>query len=151
MKEITKEIQKIEKCTVWEAVDGTTFNSREECKKYEESAQGVLRGKLKEFIVNDKYDGWDLMGGFEDHTILAIKVPTEEAKDIILQAYYLDQPWVLTADTAHKAKAILLIDQAYREQDLILFGLNCDGDLYLIDTRMNIINRLDNLDKETKE
>lgn len=152
MKEITKERTKVEKYTVYEAVDGTEFNTREECQAYDDSAKGVLRGKLKELIVNDKYNGWDLMGGNEDNTIIAVKVPTESDIDIVLQNYYLDNPWIL--DDFHKvprSELILSVNQTYREQDVIIFGLNCDGHLYLIDTRNNIIDRLNKLDKEEVE
>lgn len=135
--------------TYYEAVDGTQFKVREECEKYEQSALGVLRAKLKDYIVNDKYDCWDLMGGNEDNKCLAISVPTEEAKDIILQNYYLDQPYLLKEDYGVFRKKIEnKMQQAYENNDIVLFGLNCDDCLYFIDTRMNIINRLNSLDKK---
>ena len=152
MKEVTKERTKVEKYVVYQAVDGTEFSTREECQAYDDSAKGVLRGKLKELIVNDKYNGWDLMGGNEDNTVIAVKVPTEADIDIVLQNYYLDNPWIL--DDCHKAsrsELILAVNQAYREQDVILFGINCEDDLYFIDTRNNIIDRLNKLDKKEVE
>ena len=152
MKEITKERTKVEKYIVYEAVDGTQFDFKEDCEAYDNSAKGVLRGKLKDLIVNDEYSGWDLMGGIEDNTIIAVKVPTEKDIDIVLQNYYLDQPWILRVENLErKARLILTVSQAYREQDAILFGINCDDDLYFIDTRNNIIDRLNKLDKKEKE
>lgn len=152
MKEVTKERTKVEKYTVYEAVDGTQFDFKEDCEKYDNSAKGVLRGKLKALIINDEYNGWDLMGGIEDNTIIAVKVPTEKDIDIVLQNYYLDQPWILRVENLErKARLILAVSQAYREQDVILFGINCDDDLYFIDTRNNIIDRLNKLDKKEKE
>ena len=149
MKEVTKERTKVEKYTVYEAVDGTEFNTREECQEYDNSAKGVLRGKLKDLIVNDKYNGWDLMGGNEDNAIIAVKVPTEADIDIVLQNYYLDNPWILQDGREEfRNELILAVNQAYREQDVILFGINCDADLYCIDTRKNIIDRLNKLDKK---
>ena len=149
MKEVTKERTKVEKYTVYEAVDGTEFNTREECQEYDNSAKGVLRGKLKNLIVNDKYNGWDLMGGNEDNAIIAVKVPTEADIDIVLQNYYLDNPWILQDGREElRNELILAVNQAYREQDVILFGINCDADLYCIDTRKNIIDRLNKLDKK---
>ena len=149
MKKVTKERTKVEEYVMYQATDGTEFNSEAECAEYEASARGVLRGRLKEFIVNDKYDCWDLMGGNEDNQCLAIAVPTEEAKYVILQNYYLDQSWILTSSNPeHKARIDNTVQQAFENNDIVLFGLNCDGDLYLIDTRMNIINRLNNLDKK---
>lgn len=152
MKEITKERTKVEKYTVYEAVDGTQFDFKEDCEKYDNSAKGVLRGKLKALTVNDKYNGWDLMGGNEDNKILAISVPSQAAVDIILQSYYLDQSWILMdGREEYRNKVILAVNQAYREGDIVLFGINCDDELYFIDTRSNIINRLNNLDKKEEE
>lgn len=152
MKEITKERTKVEKYVVYQAIDGTEFDFKEDCEAYDNSAKGVLRGKLKALIVNDEYDGWDLMGGNEDNTIIAVKVPTEADKDIVLQNYYLDQPWVLKdGNQESRARVILAVSQAHREQDVILFGFNCDDELYLIDTRNNIIDRLNNLDKKEEK
>lgn len=151
MKEITLERTKVEKYTVYEAVDGTQFDSKKDCESYDNSAKGVLRGKLKALIVNDKYNGWELMGG-EENTIIAIKVPTEADIDVVLQNYYFDQPWILNGCREEdRCKFILAVNQAYREQDVILFGTNCDGNLYFIDTRHNIVNRLNNLDKKEKK
>ena len=69
-KVVTREVK--ETFTGWEAIDGTFFDDKAECKKYEESAKGVLRGKLAKLIVNKKYNGWELLGGYEDNQILAI-------------------------------------------------------------------------------
>jgi hypothetical protein len=152
MKEIIKERTVTEKYTVYEAVDGTQFDFKEDCEKYDNSAKGVLRGKLKDLIVNDEYNGWDLMGGNENNNIIAVKVPTEADIDIVLQNYYLEHPWVLNdSKEEYKNKLILAVNQAYRRQDVVLFSLNCDDKLYLIDTRNNIINRLNNLDKKEVE
>ena len=151
MKEITKEHTKVEKYVVYQAVDGTEFNSKEDCEAYDNSAKGVLRGKLKALTVNDEYNGWDLMGGNEDNPIIAVRVPTEKDIDIILQNYYLDQPWILNNSPVHLEKVKNAVNQAYKEGDIVLFGINCDDELYFIDTRNNIINRLNNLDKKEEE
>jgi len=150
MKEVvkTKEV----KYTVFQAVDGTEFNTREECQAYDSGARGVLRGKLKNLIVDDKYNGWDLMGGNKDNTIIAVKVPSEADIDIVLQNYYFDNPWILNEGREeYRSKLILAVNRAYREQDVILFGIKCDSYLYFIDTRNNIIDRLNKLDKKEVE
>jgi hypothetical protein len=149
MKKITKEHTKVEEYVMYQATDGTEFNSEVECAEYEASARGVLRGRLKEFIVNDRYNCWDLLGGDEENQCLAIVVPSEEAKYVILQNYYLDQAWILNPDNSkHKERVDNAVQKAYENNDIILFGFNCDDGLYLIDTRMSIIDRLTNLDKK---
>ena len=152
MKEITEERTKVEKYTVYQAVDGTEFDSQKECEEYEKSARGVLRGKLKPLIVNDQYDEWELLRGNEDNHVLAIKMCSMEDVDTVLQNYYLDNPWILEKDcSSSKDKVTKAINQAYKEHDVLLLGLNFEDCLYLIDTRNNLINRLNNLDKKEED
>jgi hypothetical protein len=42
------------------------------------------------------------------------------------------------------------MDTAYKENDILIFGVNCDGEYYFINSRANIIDNLLNL-KEDKE
>lgn len=149
-KVVTREVK--ETFTGWEAIDGTFFDDKAECKKYEESAKGVLRGKLAKLIVNKKYNGWELLGGYEDNQILAIKPTSKEDIDVIIQNYYLDQPYFLRDDMTTKRLEIeTKIGNALECNDIVLFGLNCDEDLYFIDARMNIVDRLLNLEKDEQE
>ena len=37
----------------WEAIDGTQFNSREDCEKYENSAKCVILAKYKDFVIKE--------------------------------------------------------------------------------------------------
>ena len=153
MKEVKREVARTIKETFvgWEAVDGTFFDDRQECEKYEKSAKGVLRAKLKALTVNEPVDAWTLMGGMDDHQVIGVHMKTQEDVDVVLQSYYLDQPELLTDcdyGKRNKAKFLSLVDQAYRDNDLLLFGLNCDNELYIINTRENIIKNLFNLDKK---
>lgn len=47
----TKQIEVKSFKTVYVAVDGTEFNDKEECRKYDESALGVLKGRVKKLAV----------------------------------------------------------------------------------------------------
>lgn len=47
----TKQIEVKSVKTVYVAVDGTEFNDKEECRKYDESAIGVLKGRVKKLAV----------------------------------------------------------------------------------------------------
>ena len=49
MKEVTKE--KVQKYTVYEALDGTEFHDKAECEKYEESAKGVVKARIAKLTV----------------------------------------------------------------------------------------------------
>ena len=151
MKEIKKQIQRTETIIRYEAVDGTIFPNREECERYESTALGVLMGKLMK-LVETKTNEWDLLKGEEYTEVLAIRMPREQDKDTVLQTYYLRNPWVFIEDEnakKNKEGAEALVDQAYRDNDLLLIGMNTDNDsFFMLDTRMNIINRLNNLDKK---
>lgn len=55
MKEL-KRTETIEKIIGYEANDGTRFDSKEECKKYEKSALGVVYERFKKLIVKEIYE-----------------------------------------------------------------------------------------------
>jgi hypothetical protein len=146
MKEITKERTKIEKYTVYQAVDGTEFSQKEECVKYETSALGVLRGKIKKFVVCEQKDAWTFMGGYDDHQVIAIKPLIESDIDTILQWYYLEYPYLLEdSRKAERERFEEVIIEAWKNDDVILFGINCEKEYYFINSCRNIINNLSSL------
>ena len=154
MKEITKERTHVEKYIIYEAIDGTDVNSLEECKKYEESALGVARGKIQPLFVSTDNDAWTLMGGCDDHKVIAVKFKDTTDVDTFLQWLYLESPWYLNEHhKERKAVVESIVRTAYDREDIILIGRNCDGDYYFINSRQNIIDNLMALDKkeETNE
>ena len=48
-------------------------------------------------------------------------------------------------------KKIRIIEKALQDKDVVLFGINCDGDYYFINSRQNIINNLRDLDKKEEK
>ena len=144
MKEITKETST--KYTVYQAVDGTEFTQKEECVKYENSALGVLRGKIKRLTICEPQDAWTLMGGYDDHQVIAVKPQTEVDVDTILQWYYLEHSYILEdfrkAERERLEKAIM---EAWKNSDIVLFGINCEKEYYFINSCRNIINNLSSL------
>lgn len=147
MKEVRKET--VTPYTVYEAVDGTEFRDRAECERYENSARGVLRGKLKKITLDDTHNCWDLMGGEENYVCLALAPKTQEDVNVILQNYYLDNTWVLANDyKTSRERVEKAAQEALENKDVVLFGLNDDDNMYYINTRQNIINNLNNLGKK---
>lgn len=144
MKEITKELTT--KYTVYQAVDGTEFSQKEECVKYEKSALGVLRGKIKKLTICEPQDAWMLMGGYDDHQVIAVKPQTETDVDTILQWYYLEHPYILEDYRETERKRLEdVIMEAWKNDDVVLFGINCEKEYYFINSRQNIINNLTSL------
>lgn len=148
MKEIKEEIQKTSVYTYYEATDGTVFPNKEECEKYEKSALGVLSTKVSKLKVGDKYDAWDMMGGIDDHFVVAFKLNNKADADTLLQFLYLVNPWLLEEHRKERKKEIEeTVNIAAQRKDVILFGINCDNEYYFINSRQNIIDNLNNLDK----
>ena len=154
MKEITKECTKVEKYTMYEATDGTEFRTREECEKYEQTAHAVVRTKFLKLVVDEKTE-WEFFDvGSDENTVYAIKMNSQEDADTVLQLYYIDNPYVLKDEEAprrYKERAFNLVNTAYKEQDILFVGENYDGDIYIINTRNNMIKNLLNIDKDKEE
>lgn len=151
MKEKIKEVKReiVESYTYYEATDGTVFDCKEECRKYENSALGVLRGRVSKLIVSEKTNAWDLMGGYDDNDVVAVAMSKEEDINTILQMLYLEVPHLTSEGFESRRKEIeATILKAYEEKDVILLGINCDNEYYFINSRNNIINKLMSLDKK---
>ena len=148
MKEVTKERKS--SYTVYEAVDGTEFYTKEECAVYEASAKGVIYSKIAK-MIKGKGDAWETFGGCDDHLVVAIKMNRPEDLDTIKQFLLLECPYYNRKDSEDiKEAKFNIMDTAYKENDVLIFGINCEGEYYFINSRANIIDNLLNL-KEDKE
>jgi hypothetical protein len=76
MKEIKKEVKKeiIETITIYQAADGSEFNDAEECKKYENSAAGMLICKVSDFSLGEVSNIMDE----SDESIYKFVIPTTQ-------------------------------------------------------------------------
>ena len=147
MKEVTKERKS--SYTVYEAVDGTEFYTKEECTIYEASAKGVIRAKVAKLIAG-KGNEWDLLAGDECHEIVGIKMQTEKDVDTVKQFFLMECSWYKNKPDAVE-NIFNVMDTAFEKKDIVLFGINCDGEYYWINSRQNIIDNLLNFGKEEKE
>ena len=151
MKEVQVETKSFK--TIYRAVDGTDFTNKEDCEQYEQSARGVIMGRFKRLVIAET-DEWKLLRGDDEHGVYALKIESQADIDIVLQAYYLDQPYMLKDDgnqAEYRKRYESMCDRAYKEKDLLLMGTNCDGELYFLDTKNAFIERLNNLDKPKEE
>jgi hypothetical protein len=148
MKEVTKERKS--SYTVYEAVDGTEFYTKEECSIYEASAKGVIHSKIAK-MIKGKGDAWETLGGYDDHKIVALKMNRPEDLDTVKQFFLLESPYYNNeCNKELKEAKFNIMDTAYKENDALIFGVNSDGEYYFINSRANIIDNLLNL-KEDKE
>ena len=154
METISRQKTNIENYNVYVATDGTEFSSELECRKYEESAVGVIRSKVQPLIVSKYNDAWKLMGGYEDHTVVAFKLATQEQADTLKQFLLIEHPLLkVDAQSARREEIFHIFDNAVGTDDLILFGINndIDNDYYYINSRQNIINNLLSLGKQEEK
>jgi hypothetical protein len=152
MKEIKKEVVKKDYIYQYESFDDILFDTKEECEKYEKSAEGVLKLKFQDLVVA-KQDAWDLMRGYEDNDVIGVKLTKEEDKDTVLQLYLFLNPHLLNESERYKEwleQYKSYIDEAYEKKDLLLMGINCEGDYYFIGPRNKFIENLKNFGKPIK-
>lgn len=154
MKEIKEEIKRevIDTHIHYEATDGTVFQSAQECKEYEKSAKGVIRTKASKLIVGKEHDAWSLMGGYDDHTVVAFKPQAEKDVDTLMHLMLFENPYL--NDDGRKElceERHDIIYTAYKNNDVVLFGLNCDNEYYFINSRQGIIGNLMALDRKEEK
>lgn len=140
MKKIKEEVKSYN--IFYEAVDGTKFYNEDECMKYEASAIGVLKGRLSKLIIG-KESAWTLLGESDDNNVLAVKVGSQADVDTILQLYFMENPRILEDDYKDRRELYEnMLSQALAGDGIMLLGLNCENELYIIDTKKNMLNRL---------
>ena len=70
---------------------------------------------------------------------------TDRDVEHVKQFFMMECSWYGEART----KEIFdVIEKAYDNNDIVLFGINCDGDYYWINARQNIIDNLMNFGKK---
>lgn len=124
----------------WEAKDGTQFNSKEDCEKYEDSAKCVVLAKYKDFVIKES-DEYHLFGvGNEDCQVDIVRVPNEKAIDTIFQVFCFFRDWESDENKEEVRKKIV---HAYEYNDFLLIqrGYELD-DLYIIGTLDDVIEQI---------
>lgn len=135
---------------LYEATDGTRFDSKEECQKYEKSAKGVLKERFKELVVYTDSESNILGSGSEEYTLYGVRLKEERDKDTVLQFYLLDNSYAQqNNDCVVRAKEF--IDFAYKENDILLVGEDYDGYISIFDCCKHIVNRLYNTENNKDE
>jgi len=82
-------VEKVEKVVGFEAMDGTRFSTQEECVKYEQSAKGVLKGRLMNLAINYGNEDSIYGTGCCDNATLVIKPKSVADIDLIHQFFLL--------------------------------------------------------------
>ena len=124
MKEVKQEVIHKSYKTVYEANDGTPFDSKEECLKYEQSAVGVLMVEFKELQVNFVSEYTLYEAGSEEYFYSIVKLEDKDDIELIMRLYYILGS--KAEESIAKAKAMCL--KALNENDYLIIGRGCEYD-----------------------
>lgn len=87
MKSVSKEVTNT--ICGWEAIDGTFFENKEECKKYENSAKTVILAKYNKLVIKSGSEEELFYIGCGDNIVDIVKISKYSDIDVILQLYTL--------------------------------------------------------------
>lgn len=112
---------------VYEAVDGTQFDCEDECRAYDNSAYGVLKGRLAKMTILkmtecDLYNG---AGSDENKSYVVVPKDEEEVKTIQQLAYlksYSEESKRKNADMVAVGK-VLVVTISYNDDGLWITDL----------------------------
>jgi hypothetical protein len=120
MKQI--EVEKKTKVIHYEAIDGTVFLNKEECKTYEDTAKCVLLSRYNKLkrVNNSEYSFFNV--GSDEYSMDAVKVSCVEDIDLILKVFKLFNPH----SDAYIDNNRSILEKALKENDVVFIGRGDD-------------------------
>lgn len=115
--------------TVYVAADGTEFDDRTECEKYDKSAVGVLKGRVKAIAIKDTNEEDIFSCGNSENRVLVCIPKSQEDIDTIKQLIF--------ATGGNKSYADK-VDGYINKVVLVFF---CYDDYIYIDTVDDVVSR----------
>ena len=130
MKEIKKEKKSTYIYTVYQAVDGTEFNSEEECQKYEGTAKCLLLTKYKPLVKRTASE-YDIFNTGSDEYMIDIlqHLSSESDIDILIQLNRLYHSG-RKSDDAFYDKMRSKLEKCLKNRDIVLIGRGTEYDGY---------------------
>ena len=133
--------------TKYEAIDGTIFLNKEECKKYEDTAKCVLLSRYNKLdkVSNSEYGFFNT--GSEDYGMDAVKISSVEDIDLLLQLFKLFNPH----SEAYIDEKRKMLDKVLEEHDAIFInrGDDCSECFWINFPLSELHNKLNSLFNET--
>lgn len=123
MKQLEKQVQK--NIIYWEAVDGTQFDSKEECIEYEKTTKCVIRAKFNT-LAKQVLASETVALGMYDGTAYIIKFENSTDMDTVAQ-YIAYQNNTITDST------MAMLQTALKENKHILVLSDCNNDCIWIE------------------
>lgn len=119
MKQVKKQVE----TTVYEAVDGTQFNSADECKKYEQSAAGIIHARFSS-LEKQEIDSEEITMGLTDYTAYIIRPRLQ--LDVTTISQYI------SFKSGISEQAIAMIQKAYEEcKHLVILSSRNDDYIWI--------------------
>lgn len=144
MKEITREVKST--YIVYQAPDGTEFNSVEECKKYEDTAKCLLLTKYRP-LVKKTVTEYDIFNtGSDEYMLDIIQCLRDEADiDVLIQLHRLyDRGRKINDDFYNNLRSRL--EKCFEDKDIILIGRGTEYDgcdqFLILTTLQEISNKI---------
>ena len=123
--DVTVETKKV----VYEAYDGSQFDSSDECTKYEKSAKCALLSKYNKYVIR-KTNEEDLFdAGSEEYDYDIVTIPDDYAEQVVLQVLYLFNPYL--TDEKHEDNNEMYVNRisrAKKEKDYLFINRGYCGD-----------------------
>ena len=144
MKEITKEVKNT--YTVYQASDGTEFNSVEECKKYEDTAKCLLLTKYRPLVKKTVSEIDVFNTGSDEYMVDILQCLRDEADiDILIQLHRLyNSSRKINDDFYNNLRSKL--NKCFEDKDIILIGRGTSYDnydnFYVLTTLQEISNNI---------
>ena len=140
------EIEKVTKVTRYEAIDGTTFTTEEECVKYEDTAKCVLLTKYKPLVKRTASECDIFNTGSDEYMIDILQYLSSESDiDILIQLHRLYcSNRNLNDDFYDKMRSKL--EKCLKNKDIVLIGRGTEYDgydnFYILTTLQDITDNI---------
>ena len=140
------EIEKVTKVTRYEAIDGTTFATEEECVKYEDTAKCVLLTKYKPLVKRTASECDIFNTGSDEYMIDILQYLSSESDiDILIQLHKLYcSSRKFNDDFYDKMRSKL--EKCLKNRDIVLIGRGTEYDgydnFYILTTLQDITDNI---------
>ena len=140
------EIERVTKVTRYEAIDGTTFATEEECVKYEDTAKCVLLTKYKPLVKRTASECDIFNTGSDEYMIDILQYLSSESDiDILIQLHKLYcSSRNFNDDFYNKMRSKL--EKCLKNRDIVLIGRGTEYDgydnFYILTTLQDITDNI---------
>ena len=140
------EIEKVTKVTHYEAIDGTTFTTEEECVKYEDTAKCVLLTKYKPLVKRTASECDIFNTGSDEYMIDILQYLSSESDiDILIQLHRLYCSGRNFNDGFYD-KMRSKLEKCLKNRDIVLIGRGTEYDgydnFYILTTLQDITDNI---------